>query len=64
MLCPHLRGQVSHAPGQGDNMALQPLEPLGVVLILPCGSALPVILPLVLVVVQVPAAYTGHTWQT
>ena len=45
-------------------MALQPLEPLGVVLILPCGSALPVILPLVLVVVQVPAAYTGDTWQT
>ena len=64
MLCPHLRGQVSHTPGQGNNMALQPLEPLGVVLILPCGPALPVILPLVLVVVQVPAAYTGDTGQT
>ena len=33
VLCPHLGGEVRHAPGQGHHVALQPLEALGVSLI-------------------------------
>ena len=60
VLGPHLRGQVCHTPGQSHHVALQPLESLVVVLILPSTPAFPLLPPpLVLVVVEVAAADAG-----
>ena len=64
VLGPHLGGEVGHAPGQGDHVALQPLEPLVVVLVLPRTAALSLLpRPLVLVVVEVAAADAGDAGQ-
>ena len=59
VLCPHLGGEVRHAPGQGHHVALQTLEPLGVSLVPPprplASSPLCPLAPLVLAV-QMPTS--------
>ena len=64
MLGPHLGGEVRHAPGQGHDVTLEPLESLVVILVFPGTATLPLLsAPLVLVVVEVPAADAGDTGQ-